>query len=337
MNTAPVEIIKEIASNLTLVDLLNFSLADRRAWACSRRFVLQHVATLNTTSCLSEFEELLSSRNFPTRQLSIYHGTWPACARDDWETHPLQVADAHRSIFSTRGRRAASDEMARQAFDAYYSFIKEERLRNNEYDQAQLERVLSYLPRLEKITISSLIRKRLGRLGKAKLSGLRQKIRMSPTMFDSVGSLVESLFRVLPSFHQIHSVHIESKLLDFPPPCRLEGVRELEISALSLITPKLQSFVGFMKSFPNLERLSVAPYHPLGLVFPLADIYYPRLHSVVFSECWVSKVDFIDFVKRHTELKSLRLEGVLLSDCSWRPVLSALEKVQCTIELIDCK
>ncbi|ROT38613.1 hypothetical protein SODALDRAFT_333222 [Sodiomyces alkalinus F11] len=207
MNSAPFEIIEEIASHLPFPDLLNLSLVDRRSASCCSRFIFHHIATLNTTSCLSEFEKLVSSRDLSSRELSIYHGTWPTCSRDDWETHPLQVVDAHHSIFSTNDKRASSDELAQRAFDAYYSFIKEERLRDSDHDRAQLERILWHLPRIEQITISSLIRKRLGRLGRAKLSEMRHKIRMSPTIFDSAGSLVESLFCILPKFGNIRSIH----------------------------------------------------------------------------------------------------------------------------------
>ncbi|KAF0330498.1 hypothetical protein GQ607_002377 [Colletotrichum asianum] len=321
MNRAPGEIIEEIASYLPFSDLLSFSL---------------DLAVLNTTSCLSDFEKTVGSGTLCTRHLSLYHGTWPACARDDWETHPLQVVDAHHSIFASQDRRALSDELAQQAFDAYYNFIREEHFRDKQHDQAQLARILSQMPLLEKITVSSLVRKRLGRLGQTKLYELRHRIRMSPTIFDSVGNLVERLFLLLPSFCNIRSIHIQGKLIDFPAPTLLDGVKELNISALSLMASKTTSFVDFMRSFPNLERLSLSPYRHLGLICPLAEIHYPRLREASFNGFWLSKELFLDFLARHAGLRSMTLEEIMLADSSWRLVLSEIGDVQGIVQLQNC-
>ncbi|KAK1691616.1 hypothetical protein BDP55DRAFT_647534 [Colletotrichum godetiae] len=336
MEAAPVEILQEVASYLDLSDLLSLALVSRRVASCCRRSIFQHIAVLNTTSCLSELENLVTSGGLSTRQLSVYHGTWPTCTRDDWATHPLQVADAPQSMFSSQDKRATSDELAQGAFNAYLNFIKEERRRNIDDDQAQLERIMLHLPPLEKIVVSSLMKKTVGRLGKAKLAELRHQIRMSPTTFDSVGNLLDIVCRLLPRFKRIHSLHIRSRLAEFPTICELEWIRDLDIGALFLATTDTPAFVEFLRSFPNLQRLSVAAYRHHGFIFPLEDVQQSQLLLLRLAGVYVARHAVVDFVHRHTQLKAVSLNDVALVNGKWELILSALGNKATLIDLVGC-
>ncbi|KAK1840603.1 hypothetical protein CCHR01_16778 [Colletotrichum chrysophilum] len=328
MNVAPNEIVERIASFLDLADLRSLSLVDRRSARCCHRFIFTDVAVLHTAPCLSEFETLAGSAPLPTKHLWIYHGTWPACARDDWEAWQSPATYTHD--------RVLSDRPARDAFRAYYGFVNPSRLVRGELDQAQLGSIVSLLPHLRKVTISSVVRKRLGCLEDGRRPEQRHAIRVSPTVFDSIGDLADRVFALLPAFGHIQSIHIQGKLLNFPKPTRLEGVRELKISALSLLASKTQSFTDFMTSFPNLTSLSLSPYRHLGLVFPLHAFRYPSLQTASFAGFWLSRSTFLQFFERHGELSSLVLEEVILSDSNWAFVSSELGCKSRVLEIVNC-
>jgi hypothetical protein len=87
------EVLALVAGLLPLAHLKELRLVSR-IWADTAYPVpAQHLSIVNTEECLEEFERFMHKRKGTARyakKLTIYHGAWPVCSRDAWETHPLR-------------------------------------------------------------------------------------------------------------------------------------------------------------------------------------------------------------------------------------------------------
>ncbi len=89
MDRFPAEILALIADILPLATLREFRLVSRRLADVAYPVLIQQLSIVNTAERLEEFE-LFTYQNQEaahyTKKLTIYHGTWPVCTRDAWET-----------------------------------------------------------------------------------------------------------------------------------------------------------------------------------------------------------------------------------------------------------
>src|SRR5436190_15734785 len=176
MDSAPHEILEIIAAHLAFNDLLNSRLISKRFSSISKRLVYRHIYVLNTSRHISKLAKFLEAEEATTcTHLTVYHAQWPVCNRQEWELHPLQFYDLYPQPSHRTGERERAE-----GYRNYFQFMAEERSRNTIQDIAMLKNLLTQLPRLRTLTISTLQSR--GRQQKnPKFAELQREIWISPS------------------------------------------------------------------------------------------------------------------------------------------------------------
>ncbi|KAK3367303.1 hypothetical protein B0T24DRAFT_535157 [Lasiosphaeria ovina] len=167
MDQFPAEILALIAKLLPLATLQVFRLVSRRLADIAYPLLVQHLSVVSTVECLDEFKHFISQNPetaFYTKTLTIYHGTWPVCTRDAWETHPLLLGGCDRMDVGSQRSHVAD-----QAYQDYEDFV----LREGSRKPSDLLTVLQLFPNLKSITLTHI---RASHIRPPQYSRLRKKI-----------------------------------------------------------------------------------------------------------------------------------------------------------------
>lgn len=313
MDRLPTEILALVAGLLPLAALREFRLASSLLAAVSYPALAQHLCIVNTAECLEEFERFICQNQAAaryTKKLTIYHGTWPVCTRDTWETHPLLLGGCHRMDVG-RQRSHASD----QAYRDYRDFIQREGSR----DPSDLLVALHALPNLRSITLTHL---RASRPKQPQYSRLRKKIWLQPYMRDSVSPTVTWVLGALSGFGRVTEVEIKGNLnpVDIEGPVRAEFVEDLKIT--SLRCSNLQKLSRFLSSFSRLRKLSLEMHDIIASTeIPLDQVLWPKLEVLELTNGRVSETSMVQFIRSHASLALLRARGTAMVGGSWESVL----------------
>jgi hypothetical protein len=325
----PLELIIAIACKLHGKDLANFRRVNRTfASAGLHAIASQGLSVLNTFDCLEELQELLEYRMIAhgTEELTIYHGEWPVCSREEWEMHPL--------LFGGNDRFGAAQETCKtdKAFADYLAFIKQE---HHGCDKAGVMlRVLGSLRRLRTITISSMQNLAWHPTSNAKYYNLQQKIWIAPYYDNLVTCPLQTLLQALTdkvveiSTLQIQGVfnpvelHLESSSVFL-------SIQRLHIGSITVTEGCAARH--FLLAFPNLTELSMI-FEGLS---PSPDVtgglFYPRLRRLSLGDMWASEQDIFTLFERHRHtLVHFALNNATLTQGSWQSLFTRIRELGST-------
>ncbi|KAJ2992897.1 hypothetical protein NUW58_g2017 [Xylaria curta] len=215
MERIPNEILREIASMLPVSDLHQFRLVDRRCAAMGFPALGRRLYVLNTIACLQEFRKFLDTvPTIYTRHLTIYHGKWPVCSREEWETHPLILYENFPRPSVPYQPTPPTSLSVATAFQKYREFLSREEARCYRSDSDIVAQILGRFSRLDSVTIETL--QPWGRVpgSNAKLATLREEIWILPTFNGAMNRMVRCVIDSLHRNPSIRSLDIRGKVRD---------------------------------------------------------------------------------------------------------------------------
>ncbi|KAI3333824.1 hypothetical protein F4824DRAFT_512991 [Ustulina deusta] len=317
MDRFPTEILALVANLLPLAALREFRLVSSRMADVAYPVLVQHLSVVNTAECLEEFKHFIYQNEEAarsTKKLTIYHGTWPACTQDGWETHPLLLGGCHRMDIG-RQRSHAAD----QAYQDYRDFI----LREGSRKPSDLLVALHALPNLRSITLTHL---RTSHLKHPQYSRLRKKIWLQPYMKDSVSPTVTRVLGALSDFCRVTEIEINGNFnpYDIEGPVRAEFIENLKITSLRCSDGRKLS--QFLSSFSRIRELSLEMHDIItSTEIPLDQVLWPKLEVVELANGRVSKRAMVTFIQRHASLSVLRARRTAMIGGSWESVLHGIQ------------
>ena len=317
MDRLPTEILVLVADLLPLAALREFRLVSSLLADVAYPVLTQHLAIVNTAECLEEFERFIYQNQVAarwTKKLTIYHGTWPVCTRDAWETHPLLLGGCHRMDV---GRQRSY--IADQAYQNYGDFI----LREGSREPSDLLVALQALPNLRSVTLTQL---RASHHKQPQYSRLRKKIWLQPNIKDCVSPTVTRVLGSLSDFGQVTELEIKGNLnpYDIEGPVRAEFIETLKIT--SLRCSNYQKLSRFLSSFSGIRELSLEMNNMVAsTAIPLDQVLWPNLEVLELTNGRVSGRSIISFIQRHTSLSVLRARGTAMLGGSWESILPGVQ------------
>lgn len=312
MERFPAEILALVVKFLPLAALREFRLVSRRLADVAYPVLVQHLSVVNTAECLEEFKLFINKSQIAshTKRLTIYHGTWPICTRDAWETHPLLLGGYHRMDIGCQRSHAAD-----QAYQDYKSFIAREGSRK----PSDLEGIIQLLPNLRSIVLTHL---RTSHLKQPQYSRLRRKIWLQPYLKDFVSPTITWVLGALDDFCEVKEIEINSNFNphDIEGPVRAKYIERLRITSMKCSNPQRLSI--FLSSFSRVRKLFLEINevdHSTNI--PLDDVLWPNLEEMELTNGRVSEVSMVGFIQRHSRLSILRVRGTSVIGGSWESIL----------------
>lgn len=321
------EILIDIASYLNATDLGNFRHASRKCARAGVSLIAQNgLSVLNTSAGLREIQQLLQCKSIATstRQLTISHGGWPVCTRQEWEIHPL--------LFGGQSRlQMLQTSNADKAFAAYSAFIAEEQNRGHDEDVNTISQTLTLLSSLQTIVISHMQIWSWHPSRNTKYRNLQREIWMTPYHNDTVAPAVQtSLLALSSGFPNITCLTIYGTFnpaelyrcqsgLQFPSICKLYIV-SLQIRENEDVIQ------NFLQAFPNLVDLSLT-FKGWGPSIPniAGKLFWPRLKKLRLDDLWASEGDIFSIFEGHQyTLEYFSLGNTTIVQGSWRSLFTRI-------------
>lgn len=338
MDKLPAEILSNIASLLSYHDLCNFRLVNRLYALSTYHIITRHLSLLDISSCLTEFIRSHESK-FPfTRQLTIYHGQWPYCNRQQWQIHPLLEREIHPQHLRIDGVVYTSvvGSLMDCSYQKYKVFIDTERQRSLVGDARALKGVLSCVPNVRTLTLTHL--KSRWRTENPKFSNLRKAIWMSPSHNNSINRIVQTFLEVSHNFEALQELVIDGK---FDPagltmPRNIENIRKLRVTSPPTILATPHSLPRFLAAFPNLEvfALTLTVANGTNEILRLEDIPFPRLQALHLRNVWLAEKALRRTLDKSRRLRAVGLADITLSSGSWQSFFTTLRNLGRDITVI---
>ena len=313
MDQFPTEILALIAKLLPFATLQVFRLVSRRLADIAYPLLVQHLSVVSTVECLNEFKHFISQNPetaLYTKKLTIYHGTWPVCTRDAWETHPLLLGGCDRMDVGSQ-----RSHIADQAYQDYKDFVLCEGSRK----PSDLLTVLQLFPNLKSITLTHI---RASHVRPPQYSRLRKKIWLQPYVKDSVSPTVTWVLGTLINFPRITEIEINGNFnpYDIDGPVQTNFIESLKITCMKCSNHR--NFLRFLSCFSRLRNLSLEMRDIEGnATIPLDKVLWPNLETVELTNGRISEKSIVAFIQHHTSLSSLRAQDTTIVGGSWESVL----------------
>lgn len=317
----------EIASYLDATDLCNFRHASWKFARAGTSLIARNgLSVLNTSAGLREIRQLLQCRSIATstRQLTISHGDWPVCTRQEWETHPL--------LFGGQSRlQTLQTAKADKAFAAYSAFIVEEQNRGPDEDVDAISQTLALLSNLQTIVISHMQIWSWHPSRNTKYRNLQREIWMTPYIDDAVAPAVQTSLLALSSrFPNITCFTIYGT---FDPAelyrCRA-GLQFPNIHKLCIVSLQVQEneevTQNFLQAFPNLVDLSLT-FKGWGPSVPniTGKLFWPHLKKLRLDDLWAAEGDIFSIFEDHRyTLEYFSLGNATIVQGSWRSLFTRI-------------
>jgi hypothetical protein len=278
---------------------------------------------LNTSAGLRDIRELLQYKSIAasTKQLTINHGNWPVCTRQQWEIHPL--------LFGSNWRfQTLQTAEADKAFAAYSAFIAEEQNRTHNEDVDAISQTLALLSNLQTLVISHMRVWSWHPSRNAKYRNLQREIWMTPYISDAVAPAVQTSLLALSSrFSNITSLKIYGA---FNPaevyPFLLSRLRFPNVYKLCIISLLVQGngdvIQSFLQAFPNLVELSLT-FKDWGPSVPniSGKLFWPNIKKLRLDNLWASEQDIFSIFRDHS-LEYFSLGNATIVQGSWRSLFT---------------
>ena len=333
----PIEILMEIAAYLNATSLGNFRLASRKCARAGISLITQNgLSVLNTSAGLREIRQLLQCRSIATstRQLTISHGSWPVCTRQEWEIHPL--------LFGGQSRlQTLQTAKADKAFAAYSAFIAEEQNRAHDEDVDAISQTLTLLSSLQTIVISHMQTWSWCPSRNTKYRNLQREIWMAPYIDDAVAPVVQtSLLALSNGFHNItcftiHGTFNPAELYRCGSVLRFPSIYKLCIVSLQ-IQENEDMIQKFLQAFPNLVDLSLT-FKDWGPSIPniAGKLFWPHLKKLRLDDLWASEGDILSIFKDHQcTLEYFSLGNATIVQGSWRSLFTQIRDLGAHSQII---
>lgn len=336
MDALPIELLTNIAAELnSTTDVKAFRLVNRRHATAGYPSLVHHIRVLNTTNYISLVQDLCESRwgsLGATKQLTLYHGTWPR-----FDTYRSWRLDS--SFCVIRSEENKEPTTSQHAYQEYLKFIATEDSRDLESDTKRFRGLLQQVPQLESITVSQIGPWTWRRLEHPHLIALRETIGLRPIFNKSITKTISALLPLLNALPKVKKLSTRGALdtAGLPRGVQYPHIRELDISPLRVSRELQTSIQTFLMSFPNLESLSIRALPGCGWVqfSPLPKLQWSQLHKLSLSWLWTREDDLFDFVDRH-ELQSLCLNEVTFFEGTWKSFFMRLRALGKALDLCIC-
>ena len=258
------------------------------------------------------------------RCLTIYHGTWPYCDREGWETHPLLFCGKERpGLHLQRG-----DAITETAYQDYARFVQAEENRGYHVDARTFSHILALLPGLQKLTLSHIYSLNWSPRSNAKYAALRKRIWLAPSFRDPIGPMVA---RVLPALHERENI-MEVEINGSFDSCDIQDIRpvlhvkRLRIRGLLIYSGTQSQAIRFLSLFPNLEGLSIKMKSKgIYATILLDELLCPHLRRFEFLDFLTTESTLLNFIRRHLEINKVRFRNISLASGSWQSFLGTFE------------
>lgn len=330
----PAEILTDIASRFKVPDLKNFRLVNRTCASAGLSFIPQNgLSVIDASECMENFTQLLRCETIAnnTKKMTILYGKWPICfTQNHWARHPLLFRGNDRSN-ATKVHSIQSDA-ADVAFNSYWAFMKREWSRRYYEEVADIFDLLSHLPNLEEVEISSLEACAWTPSLKPQYCALQKRICMSPKIgYDVTPGLEKFLLAFSDFFRNIKKLTItgilNSATLNVPLiNYGFYGIQTLQISSFGDRQDE-EITRQFLSAFPNLVELSLDfQGWESSLVNIIGELYWEKLSVLRLGDAWVSEEEIFKIVYNHREkLTQLTINCATLTSGSWDALLRRIQ------------
>lgn len=320
----PQEILIQIAWLLNAKDLAAFRLVNRQHCEAGFSALAKNgISLLDTVTDMLELTSIVRTTRLSrhVRQLKLFHGDWPLCSRDEWETHPLLFGGNDRSHLSKIDLILSRE--AHHAFRRYERFMQREMSRRFEDDIFALNQVLNDLPLLSSFAINHIQSCVWRNTTLNRYDRLQRSIWLAPNLTSDVSAAVETFLLALPNDHTLSKftigglfnpslIGLNYGILVF------DKIRHLEIANLRVNNDET-AMVDFLSAFPNLSTLSlqILGYGPTTRF--LGRVSWKSLKMLDVGGFWSSEADLSHFLSAHAgTLNILTLTDIALIEGSWR-------------------
>lgn len=331
MDRIPVEIILEIASNLRIHELRILRLTSKCMANILRHVALAHLSFIDLSGQVDDFLNFVDEANIKlaVRRLTVYHGEWPVCTRQEWEIHPLQRLEIHPRYLSTRARPRIFNATIETAYESFHGMVTKEGSRNSAREREKWMQVFESLPNLEAIQITHLhARVHSNQFqDSTKLTSLRRQIWMSPLFNSLVNQSVTRVLQALPQngFGRLQEICIVgrfdpgSQRLNLP----MRQVKCLHMHSQKRVDLDSQNLQSFLDLFPCLQELSIHVSEG-NLQQPSLQLGFTSksLQSFHIARAWTTEGAISRLLNAHPHLQVLGLSDIMLTEGSWQSVFS---------------
>ncbi|KAK7927916.1 hypothetical protein PG985_004914 [Apiospora marii] len=338
MDRLPTELLGAVLAHLPVRDVKATRLTCKVLAAVAFPLLCTHLSALNLLYRLEDLEAFLTSVGplASTKQLTLYHGTWPVCTRAEWEVHPLQQYDTHPQAF-LRDRTGAQQLAADVAYERYDEFMQSEASRDRRRDIARLRRILRLLPNLQTITVSQLQARPREREECIQYARLRKQIWMFPLVRDTIDGLLDALSDLLLECPRVQALELRGRVSlrprrDYPS---IRMVTQLVLQPANLSGSDAGALLAVLEMFPNLRELSVGsgktsrPGPPLAL----SGGVWHRLRTIALDGLCVREDALVGTMRNSQALARMALLNITLAQGTWRSFCSEARKLRGRIEL----
>lgn len=326
MDALPVELFLVIAVHLPIIALRNFRLTCRKIATIVHPVLVKHLSLLDLLKCLEDFEAFIDSVGpvISTQHLTVYHGRWPVCTREQWEVHPLQPFELHPRFLSNETRSQKDTFAIDGAYQSYKLFMDSESHRHPANEDRLWKNILCGLPNLNTITIAHLHTWDRRHNGKLRYESLRKEIWMSAFFNESVSLLVSRILNLSP-LGSLRKIVIRDKFspAEINVHTKLDNITSLEMRALQGDTITSTNLSRFLSVFPNLEHLSVclAPGSRRSIPLPV-ESSLPCLRTLQLSQLWMTEDALVRIICTNPLLSVIELSKITLQNGSWLSLLT---------------
>jgi hypothetical protein len=327
----PTEILAQIAAFLNAEDLGTFRLLNRQCARVGISLIAQNgLSIMNTSAELREFRKLLQCKSFSTsaRQLTVNHGAWPVCTREEWEIHPL--------LFGGQPRlQTLQEAKTDQHFASYSAFITEEQNRTLNEDVDAISQIFTMLSNLRTLVISHMKVWSWHPSRNTRYQNLQQEIWMTPYINEAVAPAVQTCLLALSDrFPNINSLMVygrfnPAELYRCPVGLKFPSIYKLYIVSLQLQENE-DAIQNFLQAFPNLVDLSLKFKNWSPLVPNFAGkLVWPHLKTLRLDDIWASEQGFFSIFKDHQySLELFSLGNATIVQGSWRSLFTKIRALE---------
>jgi hypothetical protein len=313
-----------------------FSQLEVGIWVMARK----GLSTLNTSSCLNQLQQLLQNCGCiarGTRKLTISHGSWPVCSRDEWERHPLLFGG------NDRWNAIQTSDMERVdiAFAEYKMFIAEEESRRFSEDVDIIANLLNLLPNLQTIVISHMRGYSWHPSRNTKYHILQKKIWMAPFMDNKVAQAVQTfLLAFSKKFINIACLKIYGTLNPgdlhlSPSDSQFPSIHKLCVMSFQIVENE-DVIQKFLQAFPNLVDLSVK-FQGWESSIPnvIGKLFWRHLKTLRLDDLWASEEDIFGLFERHQRtLEQFKLGDTTIIQGSWRSLFTRMRSLRIQAQIV---
>jgi hypothetical protein len=337
METIPLEILSLIAAELNAHDLKSFRLVIVKWASVGASLVARNgISILNTADCLQELSDFLDSELVHSaRKFTIFHGEWPRCSRQEWETHPLLRGGNDRSnLVYVQDRYALK---ADKAFREYSNFIKGEEGRRYWDDVYAINRALEALSNINTVNISHI--QTWHPSHNSKYQDLQSRIWMAPTRQDGVSSAVQTFLLAFgQGYPNITSIAINGTFdatdVHLSGGTTFSGIQKLQVTSFKVLQSQ-EDIRLFLQAFPNLTHLSIG-FQGWGPSIPdiIGRLFWPKLKVLKVNGIWASQQEILAIFEHHqSSLEEFTLNHAALTQGSWKSLFTKIRHLNTQVHV----